>query len=160
MLRNAWKTEYDKDIENKTYVVAPIDATVVTTAHAATSTRARAFNRGTRHALEVGHAGKRTSQRAGGKAPAVNVAGVGVVALDDRGGLAGAGGHVWGQARPLVGGVVVGHVVVDLLNRAGELVVGDVRGELESPGDLLDGVGLVGSGGVGGVEGAVEGNAL
>lgn len=148
--RRAWQT---------TYVVAPPDATVVATAHAATSTRTRSFNGLTRHALEVGDTTERVAQSAGGETPALDSASRGV-ALVVAGRLADTDGGLKVQTGPLVGGEVVGHVVEDLLDRAGECVVGNVRLSLERPGDLLDGVGLVDTSNVGSDERAVGGNEL
>lgn len=140
------------------YVVAPPDATVVATAHAATGSRTRTLDRLTRYSLEVGDAAEGVAQSAGGEAPALDIARVGV-ALVTRS-LADAGGGLEVQTRPLVGGVVVGHVVEDLLDGTSEQVVGDVRGSLESPGDLLNGVGLVDTSSVGCIKSTVGGDEL
>lgn len=141
-----------------TYVVAPPDATVEATAHAATSTGSRALKRHARHALEVADAAERGAQRASSETPALDSARVGVVLVVAS--LANANGRLKVQTRPLVVGVVVGHMVEDLLDGTVEQVVGDVGLSLEGPSDLLDSVGLVDASHGGGSESAVGGNEL
>lgn len=141
-----------------TYVVAPPDATVKATAHAATSTGSRALNGHAGHTLEVADAAESGTQRASGETPALNGARIGIVLVIAS--LADANVGLEVQTRPLVVGIVVGPTVEDLLDRTGEQVVGDMGLSLEGPSNLLDGVGLVDASNVGGDKCAVGGDDL